>query len=202
MEREHIDLEFIPKTMAAACVGHFVQIMSRRVVYFGRKRKKQYGAFPALAGQHDHNVHAMSLQRNRGDWIRTSDLMKPIQEALLPNPLPNIGIAPSLAPVCTSVCCEGKKSVDSPPIETLAATLFALSSQDWTKLAAILSAKSFIPPDGVERRSTLQNQREGLANPNASANPASSSGAEATLGTSDLASCVALLTPKYPDLAP
>jgi hypothetical protein len=86
-------------------------------------------------------------------------------------------------------------------VETIAATLFALSSEDRTKLAAILSAKSFFPPDCGKPRPTLQNQREGLAYPKAGANPESSSDAEAKLGTSDLASCLALLTPKYPDLA-
>jgi hypothetical protein len=91
--------------------------------------------------------------------------------------------------------------VDGPPIDILAATLLVLSSEDRTKLAAILSAKSFFPPDCGKPCPTLQNQQEGLACPKASANPASSSDAGVKLGTSDLASCLALLTPKYPDLA-
>jgi uncharacterized protein YbcV (DUF1398 family) len=34
---EHTYLDFIRKTMAAGCVGYFVQITGRCVIYFGRK---------------------------------------------------------------------------------------------------------------------------------------------------------------------
>jgi len=33
---EHTYLDFIRKTMAAGCVGYFVQITGRRAIYFGR----------------------------------------------------------------------------------------------------------------------------------------------------------------------
>jgi uncharacterized protein YbcV (DUF1398 family) len=35
-QNEHTYRDFIRKTMAAGCVGYFVQITGRRVIYFGR----------------------------------------------------------------------------------------------------------------------------------------------------------------------
>lgn len=43
---EHTYLEFLQKTMAAGCVGYFVQIAGRRVIYFGRTGEFHVEHFP------------------------------------------------------------------------------------------------------------------------------------------------------------
>jgi len=43
---EHTYLDFIRKTMAAGCVGYFVQITGRRVIYFGRNGETHVEHFP------------------------------------------------------------------------------------------------------------------------------------------------------------
>jgi uncharacterized protein YbcV (DUF1398 family) len=43
---EHTYLDFIRKTMAAGCVGYFVQIAGRRVIYFGRNGESHVEHFP------------------------------------------------------------------------------------------------------------------------------------------------------------
>ncbi|WP_372715690.1 DUF1398 domain-containing protein [Novipirellula sp.] len=43
---EHTYLEFIRKTMAAGCVGYFVQITGRCVIYFGRNGDSHVEQFP------------------------------------------------------------------------------------------------------------------------------------------------------------
>jgi len=43
---EHTYLDFIRKTMAAGCVGYFVQIAGRRVLYFGRNGECHVELFP------------------------------------------------------------------------------------------------------------------------------------------------------------
>lgn len=43
---EHTYLDFIHKTMAAGCVGYFVQISGRRVLYFGRNGECHTELFP------------------------------------------------------------------------------------------------------------------------------------------------------------
>lgn len=44
---EHTYLDFIRKTMAAGCVGYFVQISGRHVVYFGRNGESHVEHFPS-----------------------------------------------------------------------------------------------------------------------------------------------------------
>ncbi|WP_437201153.1 DUF1398 domain-containing protein [Planctomicrobium sp. SH664] len=44
---EHSYLDFIRKTRAAGCVGYFVQITGRRVIYFGRSGESHVEEFPA-----------------------------------------------------------------------------------------------------------------------------------------------------------
>lgn len=44
---EHSYIEFIQKTMSAGCVGYFVQIAGRRVIYFGRTGQSHVEYFPA-----------------------------------------------------------------------------------------------------------------------------------------------------------
>lgn len=43
---EHTYLDFIRKTMTAGCVGYFVQIAGRRVIYFGRNGESHVEPFP------------------------------------------------------------------------------------------------------------------------------------------------------------
>ena len=43
---EHTYLDFIRKTMAAGCVGYFVQITGRRAIYFGRNGEMHTEHFP------------------------------------------------------------------------------------------------------------------------------------------------------------
>ncbi len=43
---EHTYLDFIRKTMVAGCVGYFVQITGRRVIYFGRNGESHVEHFP------------------------------------------------------------------------------------------------------------------------------------------------------------
>jgi uncharacterized protein YbcV (DUF1398 family) len=43
---EHTYLDFIRKTMGAGCVGYFVQITGRRVIYFGRHGESHVEHFP------------------------------------------------------------------------------------------------------------------------------------------------------------
>ena len=45
---EHTYLDFIRKTMAAGCVGYFVQITGRRVIYFGRNGESHLEHFPPI----------------------------------------------------------------------------------------------------------------------------------------------------------
>ena len=43
---EHTYLDFVRKTMSAGCVGYFVQITGRRVIYFGRTGESHVEHFP------------------------------------------------------------------------------------------------------------------------------------------------------------
>jgi uncharacterized protein YbcV (DUF1398 family) len=45
---EHTYPDFIRKTMAAGCVGYFVQITGRRVIYFGRNGESHVEHFPPV----------------------------------------------------------------------------------------------------------------------------------------------------------
>lgn len=44
---EHSYLDFVRKTMAAGCVGYFVQITGRQVQYFGRNGEAHVERFPS-----------------------------------------------------------------------------------------------------------------------------------------------------------
>lgn len=44
---EHSYPDFVRKTMAAGCVGYFVQITGRRVMYFGRRGETHVELFPS-----------------------------------------------------------------------------------------------------------------------------------------------------------
>ncbi len=71
---EHTYLDFIRKTMAAGCVGYFVQITGRRVIYFGRNGESHVEQFPPIPV----NVNAMALQCKLGrqDTVRTFSDMR------------------------------------------------------------------------------------------------------------------------------
>lgn len=45
---EHTYMDFISKTMSAGCVGYFVQITGRRVIYFGRTGESHVEHFPPV----------------------------------------------------------------------------------------------------------------------------------------------------------
>ena len=45
---EHTYLDFLRKTMAAGCIGYFVQITGRRVIYFGRNGDAYTEHFPSM----------------------------------------------------------------------------------------------------------------------------------------------------------
>lgn len=45
-QNEHTYLDFIRKTMSAGCVGYFVQLTGRRVIYFGRDGDSHVEHFP------------------------------------------------------------------------------------------------------------------------------------------------------------
>jgi uncharacterized protein YbcV (DUF1398 family) len=46
---EHTYADFVRKTMAAGCVGYFVQIAGRRAIYFGRRGESHVELFPSLS---------------------------------------------------------------------------------------------------------------------------------------------------------
>jgi uncharacterized protein YbcV (DUF1398 family) len=48
---EHTYTDFIRKTMAAGCVGYFVQITGRRVLYFGRNGESHVELFPPVPAE-------------------------------------------------------------------------------------------------------------------------------------------------------
>jgi uncharacterized protein YbcV (DUF1398 family) len=48
---EHSYLDFIRQTMAAGCVGYFVQITGRQAIYFGRSGESHIERFPAAPAE-------------------------------------------------------------------------------------------------------------------------------------------------------
>jgi uncharacterized protein YbcV (DUF1398 family) len=48
---EHTYADFIRKTMAAGCVGYFVQITGQRVIYFGRNGESHVELFPPASAK-------------------------------------------------------------------------------------------------------------------------------------------------------
>jgi len=75
---------------------------------------------------------------SRGDWIRTSDLLNPIQEPMPPNPLQHIADASNASSRCTTGCTSEPKADHGDPLAQLATALKALSPEDRARLAAIL----------------------------------------------------------------
>ncbi len=63
--------------MAAGCVGYFVQITGRRVVYFdrnGAQWRQSCGAFPAPASQNGHNMSSGQFESQRTATLLISTL--------------------------------------------------------------------------------------------------------------------------------
>jgi hypothetical protein len=74
----------------------------------------------------------------RGDWIRTSDLLNPIQESQHSNTLSGQEVTSSPADRCTSGCTSDAETNQTPTVEALAAALGKLSAADRARLAALL----------------------------------------------------------------
>jgi hypothetical protein len=74
----------------------------------------------------------------RGDWIRTSDLLNPIQEHQQPNGLSGQEVTSSSSAGCTSGCTSEAKTYQVDPVATLAAALLRLTPADRARLAAVL----------------------------------------------------------------
>jgi hypothetical protein len=74
----------------------------------------------------------------RGDWIRTSDLLNPIQEEPNRNELSDQQDTESLSVACTPACTSETKSDNEGIVKALAAALLCLSPTDRAKLAAML----------------------------------------------------------------
>jgi hypothetical protein len=62
--------------------------------------------------QYHRNVNAAPLQCNRDDWIRTRDLLNPVQEPTPLNSLPNKADASSQSFGCTSGCTGETESAN------------------------------------------------------------------------------------------
>ncbi len=78
---------------------------------------------------------------NRGERIRTSDLLNPIQEEQESNPIPHQQLTPTPIPVCTPVCTsDAKNDVSGPNLDALADVLRSLPDAKRAKLFAMLLA--------------------------------------------------------------
>jgi hypothetical protein len=74
----------------------------------------------------------------RGVWIRTSDLLNPIQESRQPNSLPQQEVAPASSTACTTACTTNAETGAGQTVEALATALLALPELDRGKLVALL----------------------------------------------------------------
>src|SRR5262249_856305 len=75
----------------------------------------------------------------RGDWIRTSGPLNPIQGATTPKPLVDNRVTPNPSSACTNACTRNRNVSKALTLEDLAAALSRLSPGDRAKLAAMLS---------------------------------------------------------------
>ena len=75
---------------------------------------------------------------SRGDWIRTSDLLNPIQAQTQRNPLSDNGVTTPPTSACTPACTSEPGTAPADPLAPLAAVLLGLSEADRARLAAIL----------------------------------------------------------------
>ena len=89
-------------------------------------------------------------KNNRGDWIRTSDLLVPNQLAPERNDSSRKEVTASPSSACTAACTSEGKNALAEGLEALAAALLGLSPADRARLAALLTAQepaSVSPPD-------------------------------------------------------
>jgi hypothetical protein len=86
-----------------------------------------------------HNFLLRRALRCRGDWIRTSDLLNPIQELTQPNRLTQKADAPIQASACTAACTSDGETTNADVLAALAAKIAALSLTDRSRLDAMLA---------------------------------------------------------------
>jgi len=97
---------------------------------------------PEMRKPFDVLAEGLLVSSSRGDWIRTSDLLNPIQETTPPNPMSRMDDASSASFGCTTGCTSETKPEHAGSLEQLAAALEALSPADRARLAAILGQKA------------------------------------------------------------
>ena len=83
-------------------------------------------------------MHHKPLLR-RGERIRTSDLLNPIQEPQQPNSLPDKPLTSNPQTACTPACTGEAKSEQTDPVAAIADALAALTPADRARLAALLA---------------------------------------------------------------
>ena len=96
-------------------------------------------AVSSLKEEARQNSKSWRALRCRGDWIRTSDLLNPIQAPTQPNLLPQKDSAASRLSACTSACTSEAKTEHADPLAELAAVLLNLPPADRARLAAMLA---------------------------------------------------------------
>ena len=91
----------------------------------------------------------------RGDWIRTSDLLNPIQEPTDHKPLPHKADTPSPSSRCTSGCTGEGETQQTDPVAAIAAALAGLTPADRSRLAAMLMGQQTGQSEGESREALL-----------------------------------------------
>jgi hypothetical protein len=87
----------------------------------------------------------------RGDWIRTGDLLNPIQGPTHHNQLSQQADTSSTSSSCTNGCTIEQRPEQTDPLAALAAALLGLSPADRSQLAAILLGQQ---PDEMAGKNT------------------------------------------------
>src|SRR4051794_36631168 len=89
--------------------------------------------------------------KSRGDWIRTSDLLNPIQEASQPNAIPDKPVMATPTTACTSACTTDQNTCNGDTVSDLISKLVALSREDRDRLAAMLLGNPGEVPNKEQR---------------------------------------------------
>jgi hypothetical protein len=83
--------------------------------------------------------HPVTASRvNRGERIRTSDLLNPIQDGTQPNTLSQQQDTSPQKSACSNACSSKPETGNGTGLEALAAALLGLAPEDRAKLAALL----------------------------------------------------------------
>jgi hypothetical protein len=106
------------------------------------------GTSPQDGKKASRNLLSRLALQCRGDWIRTSDLLNPIQEPTQPNSLPHKADTASHSSACTTACTSEPGTANAGTVEALAAALLGLSPADRARLAALLIANPTPAGDG------------------------------------------------------